>query len=149
VAIYSLAIRLAGTATQDIAAWELVAAAERLLVFEVGVNPAAAGADKVFGLGRTAAPGVSPATTFALLPEDPASPAGTALVIQTWNTVGPTKPAQFFRRWTAGTSSSLSLHSYVWRFPEGLLVPANSSIALWHLGTSQSATVEVWVVIDE
>lgn len=144
MAIYSLALR-ATQAASGSAIWELRTGANRCLVMEIGYSAVLSTARPV-GLGRPTVRGITP-TEVVMVPDDPNSPASTVSLSIAWNATSnaapPLMPTTFLRRATIQDTTA----TIVWYFPEGLLVPANSSLSMWNVGGG--GTADVWVVVDE
>jgi hypothetical protein len=145
VAIYSLAQR-PSLNIDGLALWELVTGTERVAVIEIGYSNVSQASTRQIGLGRPITKGLTP-TLVAFQAEDFASPACTASGVIAWgNGMGPPLPSTLLRRANiSGTGSQLG--TVVWRFPEGLIVPASSSLALFNIAGSSAC--DMWAVIDE
>jgi len=115
----------------------------RINLHEVRVHLASAAAS-VIGLGRPAAIGITPTTPKNLLTENTnesqASAAQTALA---WVT-GPTAPAEFLGR--ASLTANIGEFT-MWKFDDGLEIPAGGSIVLWNI--TGNALMDVDFVISE
>lgn len=143
MAIYSLSQRT-GPGDANTVTWELQASAtDQVVVLEIGYMGLGS-ALRGIALGRPSERGVS-SSGVAFLPNDPSSPASTATGIVTGWTVVPPLPSVFLRRWSL--SAGGSQQGVVWRFPEGLTVPVNGSLAIFQL--LAATTGDVWCEIDE
>lgn len=124
------------------AALELIAGATKgFYLRELQFSLAAATAS-IYGLGRPAAKGTTPASIL-FLPEESKDPstmqAATAL---TWG-VGPTAPTVFYKR--VALSATVG-DMATWYFDK-LFVPATLTLVLWNLAANSAVNVNA--VIDE
>jgi hypothetical protein len=77
--------------------------------------------------------------------EHPGDPAGLTGCAVAWS-VAPTVPAQFFRRISLPATIGSGV---LWTFPRGLAISAAAATMLiWNLATN-SASTNVWWVVDE
>lgn len=134
---YSRAINttVAGAAA---AALEIIAGTNSAKITEIVLTLGAATAS-VYALGTPAAIGNNPTTPVPLLSEQDAS-VSVATLATAWTTP-PTAPAAFYKRASMPASIGAQL---VWTFPQGLIIPANSSLVVWNL-TANSANTDVSV----
>jgi hypothetical protein len=146
MALYSAAVRTpaagAGAAYCDLR----TAAGNRARVKEIGVILATAVASSI-GLIRPATVGTA-STTTAGQPDDPADPAGSAVIGSAWSSA-PTVGSIYLRR---GMTAAVIGTGVVWSFwanDRGLLVPVSSSLLLWNFGAGAGAALDVWIVWDE
>lgn len=107
-------------------------------VLECGVYIPSAGT-ATFGLGRPAAPGVTPTTPVALKGEQPNEGLLTVTTALAWGT-NPTAPAAFFRRvgFPATTGSGIN-----WIFTKGLYVLPGGTLVLWNIATTVASDVTI------
>lgn len=144
VAIYSLGQRTTNTTAYG-PVWELQSGAtDRVSVLSIELGSSSSGGVMGLALGWAPIRGVGAGVAF--LAEDSASPAATATGLVTWtNGQGPTIPSTFLRRVSLNDNG---IDLVQWRFPEGLLMPLNGSLALY-LFTPQSLALDISAVIDE
>lgn len=126
------------------ATWELIAGAQGVRVFEIGVALNAATAS-LFGLGRPAAIGVTPTSPVALAAESDNGVAALTKTALAWGTK-PTAPSvSYLRRF--GLPAEVG-RNVVWTFgPSGLYIPAASSVVLFNLAANSA--LNVWARISE
>jgi hypothetical protein len=142
MAIYSLALRT-GTLNNQVS-WELqTGSTDAIRVLEIGLAVQSAGGRNI-GLGRPTSLGVG-ATTVSFLAEDFDSPEGTTTAAVVCWTSLPGSPTNFLRRASSNTTTSNGM--VIWRFPEGLVVPINSNLAIFNIGAGFAD--DIWCVIDE
>jgi hypothetical protein len=143
MAIYSLSLRTT-SATSNQATWELQTSSKKAEILEIGYAVQSAGG-RSLGLGRPTSLGVG-MTSVTFLAEDFASPASTVTAsITGWTLPFPGVPNNFLRRFSTFLNTSAGM--VIWRFPEGLVVPANSNLAIFNLGTAFAE--DIWCVINE
>ncbi len=123
---------------------EVIAPADRdVTILEIEIIATAATAS-AFGLGVPQAAGVTPTTPVAFQRNgkstDPTPTATTALA---WGTP-PTAPAAYMRR---GTMTNLVGQRLLWQFPNGIRVPAGTTLVIANIGTTVACDVNI--VIDE
>lgn len=145
MAIYSIGIRTTGVVSTA-PFWELRTGANPVKLRELGLTLGGTSATIYpIALGVPAARGVTPTTPVAFQAEDPGDPASLTFSALAWATP-PTNPLIFLRRFTTIGSSFGS--GIVWRFFDGLMIPANSSLVLAHVSAT-TTTWDVWAVIQE
>lgn len=138
---------LAATKTTGAAAGMIVqlrtGASRDLRIWEIGVFATTAVSGSV-GLIRPSAVGATFTSTGTGQPEDNVSGAGVA-VIDTAATTAPTIGTTYMRQATLPATIGAGI---VWTFPNGLVVPVSSSMAIWQ--TSAAAVgYAVYFVYDE
>ena len=140
----TLSIRTLSGVTAE-PSWEIRTGATpgRARLLEIGITLAAATASTI-ALGRPAAIGITPTTPVDFLSEDPNDVIATGVVQSAlaWATK-PTIPTAFIRRISLPATSGTGV---LWIFPTGLVIPINSSLVLWNLGTN--AVVDAHAVIE-
>jgi len=100
-----------------------------------------------FGIGQPAAAGVIPLTTYSLQPDDPGDPVSNIVVATDW-TVPPTIPAQFFRRFSVTTSAFSCIRDFA--LVRGLMIPPNSSFAMWLVNPAAYGTEwNISMILDQ
>lgn len=113
-------------------------------LMEFGVNLGAATAS-TYGLGRPANDGsVAQTSGLAVLPENPADPAGQTTTAVAW-TVAPTVPTTYLRQCYLPATIGAGI---IWTFPRGITMAVNKGLVLWNIAASSSATA-LWAVLDE
>lgn len=140
----SLSVRTT-SGTAGTAAWEMRTGATpgRFKLVEIGIFLAAATASQ-FGIGRPQAIGITPTSPVDFLPKDPNDliASGSLQSALAWGT-GPTVPTTFFRRISLPATIGTGV---IWTFPVGVVVPVNSSLVLWNIGTN--AVVDAYAVFE-
>lgn len=141
MARYSIANRTSDVTTAH-PCLEVIAGTNGCKVVEIGITIDAATAS-LFGIGLSAAVGLTPTTPLTLLAETPGRPASLTKTALAWATA-PTIPAAFSRRVnfpaTAGATVVLS-------FPHGIPVATAQSLVIWNL--SAVSVADVYVVVEE
>lgn len=147
MAMYTHAAR-SSDVTSGNSMWELRAHASqgRLRLRELGIFLAAATAS-TYGLGRPNAIGVTPTSPVVGQAEDSADAAAVGATAVAWGT-RPTTPASsiYLRRISMPAAIGAGI---IWTWPDGpgLIVPVNSSIALYNLATN--GVVDVYARWEE
>lgn len=100
-------------------------------VYEVGIFASTAVSGTV-GLIRPSAVGATFTSTGTGAPEDPVSSAGVA-VVDTVAGTAPTIGTNYLRRIVLPGSIGAGV---IWTFPEGIIVPVSTSLALWQISTA-------------
>jgi len=140
--IYSLSNRTTNVTIANPCLEIIAGAACRPRIHEIGIFMAAATAS-VFGIGRPAVLGVTPASSVTLLAEDSSDPAGEVTTALSWGTE-PTVPTAFFRRVSLAAAVGTGI---IFTFPKGLYIEASASIVVWNItGTGVS---DIHVVIED
>jgi hypothetical protein len=140
--VYSIARRTTNTTSGNSAHALITTSTDRAALLEAGVFMAAATAS-TYSLGRPAANGVTATSPVALLPEDPANPAGTTTSALAWST-SPTNPTTDLRRWASPATIGTGV---IWTFPRGLLIAVSSNLVLQNLATN--GVVDSYFAVDE
>ena len=143
MALISLALRTT-SATTGTAAWEIrTTSSGKVSVTEIGISLVAATAT-VLGLGTPTAIGTGTgAVTF--LKDDPLDQTPVTIGAVTWGTAAPTgPPTNFYRRWSFPAAIGSGM---IFTFPQGLVIPASSSLILWNLVTG--SLLDVYAAIEE
>lgn len=149
MAIFSLAQRTSGVATNT-AAQEIIPGASnafRLLEYGFTLNAATASG---YGLGTPAANGVTPTSPVTGLAEDAGdTTAGATTSALAWGT-GPTAPSNYFRRISCAATIGVGT---IWTFPRGikkLKGPASpGTLVLFNFTAGSNSVVDCWWVVDE
>lgn len=140
----SLGVRTV-SGTNATAGWEIRAGSTpgRVRLIELGFFLAEATASTI-GLGRPQAIGITPTSPVDFLPEDTEDVIASGVVQSAvaWGT-GPTEPANFLRRITLPATIGTGV---IFTWPTGLVIPVNSSLVLWNLGTN--AVLDCHAVIE-
>lgn len=144
MAIYSGCFNSTVTTTAAAAMDFKAAAANYPKVMELGLNLGAATAS-TYALGRSGNTPVQTSTNVLLAEDAGNSAAGQTTQAVTWSTA-PTAPSNYFRRAFLPATIGAGI---IFTFPRGLTIaPAAASFMVWNLATN-SASVNVWGVIDE
>lgn len=146
MALYQHAARSSDT-TSGNSMWELRSHATqgRVRLLELGIFLGAATAS-TYGLGRPAAIGVTPTSPVVGQALDPGDVAAVAATAVAWGT-RPTAPTSSIYLRRIGLPAAIGA-GIIWTFPDnGLIIPINSSIALYNLATN--GVVDVYAVWDE
>jgi hypothetical protein len=125
--------------TAAAAALEIIAGSRGAIVRDITVSLAAATAS-IYGLGRPAAKGQTPTSPVTSLVEGSIDPSNVALQTAIAWAVGPTVPANFFRR--IGFPATIG-STIVWTFGQGLFIPSGTTVVLWNIGTNGVADVTI------
>ena len=147
MAMYTHAARTTDV-TSGNSTWELRSGATqgRLRIREIGIFLGAATAS-TFGLGRPVAIGVTPTTPVLGQAEDPADVAAVGATAVAWAT-RPTVPTTsiYHRRISLPAAIGAGV---IWTWPDGpgLVIPINSSIAIYSLATN--GVIDVYARWDE
>lgn len=113
----------------------------RLLELGITINAATA---TVFGFGKPAAIGVTPAGGGGMLFEDQGnSSSPTSNTALSWATA-PTSPSPFQRRVSLPATIGAGI---IWTFPRGYNCLKSNSLTVFNITASSAA--DIWVVIDE
>lgn len=110
-----------------------------LRVYEVGVTATTAAAGTV-GLIRPTAVGAGFTSVGPGQPIDPVSGAGVA-VVDTAATTAPTIGSIYMRRVSLPATVGAGV---IWTFPDGLVVPISSSMALWQTSAAAVGYAVYW-----
>lgn len=138
---YSLAVRTTNVTTGNATVEMIAGATQGFRLLELGISLGVSTLS-TYGLGVPAAKGITPTSPVTMLTEGSVSGSGAANAPTTalaWGT-GPTVPAAFFRRFTITGGFS----QFMWT--PGLVVPANTTLVLWNLSTTQVA--DVYMVVE-
>ena len=112
-------------------------------IMQISIVMAAATAS-VFGLGRPQAVGITPTSPVVLGPWDPADPTTTfCSTALAWATP-PTIPLAFFERVSLAAAVGAGI---IWTFPDGLVIPASSSMIIWNISATGVSDITVVVKI--
>jgi hypothetical protein len=135
------------TATASgVAVLEIIASAVssfKLLELGITINSATA---SVFAVGVPAAKGITPTSPGAVQNINTLDTATTnTTTALAWGT-GPTSPTTFIKRVSLGAYAGAG-RVWEWRSDGGLIVPKNTSIVVWAIGTVSVADIEI--CIDE
>lgn len=144
MAIYSFSqnttVTTTGAASFDIKA----SASNAPRLMEWGINLGAT-TQSTYQLGRPGNDGsVAQTSGVAVLAENPNDPAGQTTTAVAWGTA-PTVPTNFFRRVILPNVIGAGI---VWTFPRGIAMQVSRGIVNWN-GATNSASTNVWVVVDE
>ena len=131
MARYALAATKTSTAAAGLIAQLRTGASRDVRIREIGVSVTTAAAAAV-GLIRPSAVGATFTSTSTGQPEDPVSAAGVA-VVDTAAGTAPTIGSTYMRIVQLPATIGAGV---IWTFPDGLLVPVSSSIALWQTSAS-------------
>lgn len=143
MAIFSIAVRTSSGTTTTAAAEFIASASVAYRLLELGITINAATAS-VFGYGKPAAAGVTPATTSTVQAEDSGNTtAGNTTVALTWGT-SPTAPTNYLRRVSLPNTVGAGI---VWTFPRGRTVLKTVTDCLFNITTNSVA--DIWFVVDE
>jgi hypothetical protein len=112
-------------------------------VWELGIFAVTAAAGEV-GLIRPTAVGATFTSTAVGAPDDSKTGAG-AVVVDTAATTAPTIGTNYMRRIQLPATVGAGV---IWTFPQGIVVPVSSSIALWQISTV-AVTYDIYWVYDE
>lgn len=142
MSLASCAIRTSNLTISQASAEIRTTASVKARLLEMGLMQAT-GTAQSLGLGRPAAIGVTPGTTYTFQRDDIADPACVTTVSATWAT-SPTAPTTYHRRWNSAATIGVGI---VWTFPRGVILPVSSSLVLFNITTA--VAVDLNMAIDE
>lgn len=135
----SLAVRNTNL-TVSTAALEIRTAGSRAELMEISFI--ATGNAPSIGLGRPVDRGVTPTSSATFERDEPGSPVCVTTAALSWTT-GPTSPLVFIRRFN---HQSLQGVGVIWTFPQGLVIPINSSLVVWNIFSGSVYDINMVIV---
>lgn len=131
MALASVAIRTSNLTINQASAEIRTTASVKARMLELSLIQAT-GTAQSLGLGRPAAIGVTPGTTFTYQRDDSADPACVTTIAATWGT-SPTAPSTYHRRWNSAATIGVGI---VWTFPRGIIIPVSASVVVFNITTA-------------